>query len=61
MFYIIITLQRLKCNTGNVGAGEREGRVYSELVKQRNHYLAHGMGRSGDIAANQPKVHSGSF
>ncbi|XP_063694910.1 O-phosphoseryl-tRNA(Sec) selenium transferase-like [Bolinopsis microptera] len=41
---------------GNVGAGEREGRVYSELVKQKNCYLSHGMGRSGDIAANQPKA-----
>lgn len=41
---------------GNVGAGEREGRVYSRLVQQRNYHLAHGMGRSGDIAANQPKA-----
>jgi len=42
--------------TGNVGGGEREGRVYSALVSRRHYHLAHGMGRSGDIAANQPKV-----
>ena len=60
-----MTLQRSctfnRVTSGNVGAGEREGRVYSELVKQKNCYLSHGMGRSGDIAANQPKVEQGSL
>ncbi len=41
---------------GNVGVGEREGRVASALVAARHLRLAHGIGRSGDIAAEQPKV-----
>ena len=41
---------------GNVGAGEREGRVYSNLVRERHFQLAHGIGRSGDVAAVQPKA-----
>jgi len=41
---------------GNVGVGEREARVYSPLVARRHYGLAHGIGRSGDIAAEQPKV-----
>ena len=40
----------------NVGAGEREGRVACPLVARQRHHLAHGIGRSGDIAAEQPKV-----
>jgi O-phospho-L-seryl-tRNASec:L-selenocysteinyl-tRNA synthase len=41
---------------GNVGAGEREARVACPLVARRHYRLAHGIGRSGDIAAEQPKV-----
>lgn len=41
---------------GNVGVGEREARVASGLVARRHFRLAHGMGRSGDVAAEQPKV-----
>lgn len=41
---------------GNVGVGEREAKVACRLVSQRHYGLAHGMGRSGDIAAEQPKV-----
>lgn len=40
----------------NVGVGEREGRVACPLVARRHFRLAHGIGRSGDIAAEQPKV-----
>ena len=40
----------------SVGVGEREARVISTLVHKRNYGLAHGIGRSGDIAAEQPKV-----
>ena len=40
----------------NVGVGEREARVASRLVAQRHFGLAHGVGRSGDITAEQPKV-----
>ena len=39
-----------------VGVGEREGRVYSGLVARRHFYLSHGVGRSGDLAAEQPKA-----
>ena len=39
-----------------VGVGEREGRVASNLVAQRHYRLSHGIGRSGDLAAEQPKV-----
>jgi len=38
------------------GVGEREGRVYSSLVSQRNFGLSHGVGRSGDITEAQPKA-----
>ena len=40
----------------NVGVGEREARVASSLVAKRHYRLSHGMGRSGDVAAEQPKV-----
>ena len=40
----------------NIGVGEREARVASGLVAHRHYGLAHGIGRSGDIAAEQPKV-----
>eukprot|EP01071_Lankesteria_metandrocarpae_P006571 Lankesteria_metandrocarpae@DN4407_c1_g1_i2.p1 len=39
-----------------VGAGEREGRVYSRLVNDRYFGLAHGIGRSGDLMSEQPKA-----
>ena len=42
----------------NVGVGEREARVACPLVARRNYRMAHGVGRSGDIAAVQPKVHA---
>ncbi len=43
------------------GVGEREGRVYSELVSRAHHRMAHGVGRSGDIAAVQPKAAGSSL
>ena len=33
------------------GVGEREGRIFSSLVQERNSYLGHGIGRSGDVSA----------
>ena len=36
--------------------GEREGRVYSNLVSRRHYGFAHGIGRSGDISQVQPKA-----
>eukprot|EP00892_Ulva_mutabilis_P011574 jgi/Ulvmu1/878/UM100_0031.1 len=46
---------------GNAGVGEREGRVASALVARRHWNLAHGIGRSGDIAAEQPKAAGSSL
>ncbi|PRW56294.1 O-phosphoseryl-tRNA(Sec) selenium transferase [Chlorella sorokiniana] len=45
----------------NVGVGEREARVASALVARRHWGLAHGIGRSGDIAAEQPKAAGSSL
>lgn len=47
--------------TGGVGAGEREGRVWSSLVRTRHWGFAHGVGRSGDITASQPKAPGSSL
>jgi len=41
---------------GNCGVGEREGRIFSKLVQDKNFSLAHGIGRSGDVNALQPKA-----
>ncbi|XP_028413229.1 O-phosphoseryl-tRNA(Sec) selenium transferase-like isoform X2 [Dendronephthya gigantea] len=46
---------------GNVGAGEREGRVASSLVSRRHYGFSHGVGRSGDITAVQPKAAGSSL
>eukprot|EP01083_Nonionella_stella_P090584 253053_1 len=46
---------------GSVGVGEREARIFSELVSKRNFRLGHGIGRSGDIAAVQPKAAGSSL
>ncbi|CAG0893252.1 unnamed protein product, partial [Cyprideis torosa] len=40
----------------NVGAGEREGRTFSDIVRRRNFRLIHGIGRSGDLQEIQPKA-----
>jgi len=45
----------------NVGVGEREARVHSPLVRRRHYGLAHGIGRSGDVAAEQPKAAGSSL
>jgi len=36
---------------GNCGIGEREGRIYCNIVKKRNFNMGHGIGRSGYITA----------
>lgn len=46
---------------GNVGVGEREGRVISKLVQERHFGLTHGIGRSGDVMAEQPKAAGSSL
>ena len=45
----------------NVGVGEREARVFSPIVARRHWNLAHGIGRSGDVAAEQPKAAGSSL
>lgn len=45
----------------NVGVGEREGRILSPMVRRRHFGLAHGVGRSGDIGAVQPKAAGSSL
>ncbi|XP_075714958.1 O-phosphoseryl-tRNA(Sec) selenium transferase [Rhinoderma darwinii] len=46
---------------GNCGVGEREGRVACGMVSRRNYRLIHGIGRSGDISAVQPKAAGSSL
>jgi len=41
---------------GAAGVGEREARIHSGIVSRRYFGLGHGVGRSGDIAAEQPKA-----
>lgn len=61
--YIVNQLSFMDSNNfiSNIGVGEREGRVYSSLVKKRNCNLSHGIGRSGDIAEVQPKAAGSSL
>ncbi|BFZ10051.1 hypothetical protein BsWGS_13090 [Bradybaena similaris] len=46
---------------GNCGVGERESRIFSSLVARRHYRLGHGIGRSGDITAVQPKAAGSSI
>ncbi|MES1902818.1 MAG: hypothetical protein MHPSP_001976, partial [Paramarteilia canceri] len=39
-----------------VGLGEREGRIFSNLVYERWYGFAHGIGRSGNLTEAQPKA-----
>ena len=41
--------------------GEREGRCLSSIVERRHWGLIHGIGRSGDVNAEQPKAAGSSF
>jgi len=60
-----IVTEFANCDTNNfvgkVGAGEREGRVFSSLVSQRHYNLSHGIGRSGNISDAQPKAAGSSM
>ena len=44
-----------------IGVGERESRIYSSIVAQRHFYMGHGIGRSGDVSADQPKAAGSSL
>ena len=35
----------------SAGVGEREGRIYASLVREKNFDMGHGIGRSGDVNA----------
>ena len=45
----------------NVGLGEREGRVAYHLVSKRHYGMSHGIGRSGELSAEQPKAAGSSL
>lgn len=47
--------------SSRAGAGEREARVFSALVARRHFRFCHGVGRSGDVAAVQPKAAGSSL
>eukprot|EP01079_Euglenida_sp_SAG-EU17-18_P000768 gene768-2529_t len=44
-----------------IGMDEREGRVDSDVLRQRHFGMTHGIGRSGDLTANQPKAAGSSL
>lgn len=46
---------------GAVGLGEREARVVCPLVRRRHMGFGHGIGRSGDVSAVQPKAAGSSI
>lgn len=56
--YILNIFSNMDSNNGpfHIGIGEREGRILSTLVHQRNYGLVHGIGRSGNINDLQPKA-----
>lgn len=45
----------------NVGLGEREGRIACDLVRKRHYGMSHGIGRSGELSAEQPKAAGSSL
>ena len=45
----------------HVGIGEREGKIISQMVHDRNYGLVHGIGRSGNIYDLQPKAAGSSL
>jgi O-phospho-L-seryl-tRNASec:L-selenocysteinyl-tRNA synthase len=47
--------------SNRAGVGEREGRTVSRLVAKRHFYMTHGVGRSGDLVAVQPKAAGSSL
>ena len=60
---LINTLSALDSNNwpNAIPCGEREGRVFSSTVKNRHFGLSHGIGRSGNIKAIQPKARGSSL
>ncbi|KAM3136111.1 hypothetical protein pb186bvf_011733 [Paramecium bursaria] len=44
-----------------IGVGERESRIYSQIIQKRYFYMGHGIGRSGDVDSTQPKAAGSSL
>ena len=61
--YLLMQLSMMDSNNfiSNVGVGEREARIFSTLVSKRMYGLGHGIGRSGDVTAVQPKAAGSSL
>lgn len=61
--HALLELSSLDSNNfqANAGVGEREARVFSSLVSARHYHLGHGVGRSGDVSAVQPKAAGSSL
>jgi len=61
--YLLSQLAMMDSNNfaSNVGVGEREARIFSSLVSKRMFNLGHGIGRSGDVTAVQPKAAGSSL
>lgn len=61
--YIMDELALMDSNNfhDKIGVGEREARIFCPLVERRNFYMGHGIGRSGDVMANQPKAAGSSL
>ncbi len=58
---LLLQMGSMDSNNFAVGVGEREGRVHSSLVSKRCFGMAHGMGRSGNLAGAQPKAAGSSL
>ena len=60
---LLLQLSAMDSNNfpGQASVGEREARVFSKLVYRRHFGLGHGIGRSGDVAAVQPKAAGSSL
>lgn len=61
--HLLLSLAEMDTNNfpNKIGVGERESRLYSNLVAERHFYMGHGIGRSGDINAVQPKAAGSSL
>jgi len=61
--HFLISLSEMDTNNfpNKIGVGERESRIFSSIVSERHFYMGHGIGRSGDINAIQPKAAGSSL
>ncbi len=56
MFFNDLATMDSNTQMSRIGVGEREGRIVSLLVSRRCYRMSHGIGRSGDLGAVQPKA-----